>query len=64
LRIARELEAKFFELHAAIDFARLLMESGRRADAIALLTPIVNWFSEGVDAPDIKDARPLLEDVA
>ena len=28
------------------------------------LAPVYDWFSEGFDTPDLKDAKALLEDLA
>ena len=61
LSIAVEQEAKLWELRAAVSFARLRRDQGRRAEAHDLLAPIYTWFTEGFDTPDLKDARALLE---
>jgi adenylate cyclase len=58
---ARKQEAKAFELRAATGLARLLADRGRRAEARALLTPLVNWFSEGLGTADLVAARELLD---
>ena len=42
---------------------RLWHNQGRCADARDLLTPIYGWFMEGFDAPDLKDAKALLDEL-
>jgi predicted ATPase len=63
LRIAREQEAKLWELRAAARFARLWGEQGRRVEARDLLAPIYGWFTEGFDTPDLKEAKALLDEL-
>ena len=48
---------------AAISLANLWRDQGRRAEAHDLLAPIYGWFSEGVDTPDLKEARALLQEL-
>jgi predicted ATPase len=62
--VARGQAAKLFELQAAVSLARLYREQGKRAEARELLSPIYNWFAEGFDTPDLKDARALLDELA
>jgi predicted ATPase len=61
LGIAKEQEAKLWELRAAVSFARLRRDQGRRAEAREMLAPIYGWFTEGFDIPDLKDAKALLD---
>jgi predicted ATPase len=61
LGIAREQEAKLWELRAAASLAELRREQGRRAEAHDLLAPVYGWFSEGFDTPDLKEAKALLK---
>ena len=61
LSIAREQEAKLWELRAAASLARLWGEQGRRAEAHELLAPVYGWFTEGFGTSDLKEARALLE---
>jgi predicted ATPase len=60
---ARKQHAKSFELRAAMSLARRWRDLGRHRDAFDLLTPIYQWFTEGFDTPDLKDARTLLNEV-
>ena len=36
----------------------------RREEAVAMLTPIIGWFTEGFDTADLKAARTLLDEIA
>jgi len=60
LVVARAQQAKSWELRAAMSLARLLSDQGKRQSAHDLLAPIYNWFSEGFDTSDLRDARALL----
>ena len=46
------------------DAARLLRGQGRRDEARALLQPVYDWFTEGFDTADLKDAKALLDELA
>ena len=61
LSIARDQEAKLWELRAAVSLARLRRDQGRRAEARDLLAPVYAWFTEGFDTPDLKEAKALLD---
>ncbi|MBI1814295.1 MAG: AAA family ATPase [Deltaproteobacteria bacterium] len=63
VEIARQQEAKTFELRAATSLARLWQRQGRRAAARDLLAPVYEWFTEGFDTRDLKDAKALLEEL-
>ena len=62
--IARTQGAKWFELRATASLARLLASQGHREEARAMLAEIYNWFTEGFDTADLKDAKALLEGLA
>jgi predicted ATPase len=64
LAIARRQEAKSLELRASMSLSRLWQQQGKRAEAQALLTPIYDWFTEGLDTADLQDAKALLEKLA
>jgi hypothetical protein len=64
LSIAREQEAKLWELRAAASLARLRRDQGRRAEARDLLASIYGWFTEGFGTPDLLDAKGLLAELA
>jgi predicted ATPase len=63
LDIAREQSAKSWELRAATSLARLWQQQGKQAEAHELLSEIYNWFTEGFDTADLKDAKALLEEL-
>jgi predicted ATPase len=63
IEIARKQSAKSLELRATMSLARLLAIQGRRWEARAMLADIYNWFTEGFDTPDLKDAKALLDEL-
>ena len=64
LVIAREQQAKSWELRAATSLARLWGDQGKREEARDLLAPVYGWFTEGFDTLDLKEAKALLEELA
>ena len=64
LHIARDQQAKSYELRAATSLARLLGERGQRAEACDLLAPVYHWFTEGFGTADLKDAKALVAELA
>jgi predicted ATPase len=61
LNLAKEQEAKLWELRAAMSLARLRHQQDRLSEARDLLAPVYGWFTEGFDTPDVKEAKALLE---
>ena len=61
LNITREQEAKWWELRTSVSLARVLRDTNRRHEAHVMLSEIYNWFTEGFDLPDLKDAKALLD---
>jgi tetratricopeptide (TPR) repeat protein len=59
--LAQKMSAKAWELRATMSLARLLAKQGRRDDARAMLANIYDWFTEGFDTADLKDAKTLLD---
>ncbi|WGR70453.1 MULTISPECIES: adenylate/guanylate cyclase domain-containing protein [unclassified Bradyrhizobium] len=55
--------AKSLELRAALSFAHLWCDQGRRSDARALLTPTFGWFTEGFETADLRAAKALLDEL-
>jgi len=64
LSIAREQEAKLWELRAAMSLTRLRRDQGLLAEARDLLAPLYGWFTEGFGTPDLKEAKELLKALA
>jgi predicted ATPase len=62
LDVARQQQAKSWELRAAMSLARLWRDQGKVQQARELLTPVYGWFTEGFDTCDLKDAKALLEE--
>ena len=47
-----------------MSLARLWQKQGKKTEARELLAPVYNWFTEGFDTADLKDAKALLEELA
>jgi predicted ATPase len=62
--IAAEHGAKSLELRATTSLARLLRDTGRRDEARTMLAEIYNWFTEGFDTADLKQAKALLDELS
>lgn len=58
--LSQQMEAKWWELRATISLSRHFATTGKRAEAISLLEPIVDWFSEGFDTPDLRAGTECL----
>jgi predicted ATPase len=63
LAVARQQQAKSWELRAAMSMARLKRDQGKRDAARDLLAPVYGWFTEGFDTLDLKDAKALLDEL-
>jgi len=61
LQIARRQQAKSWELRAATSLAR---DQGKRDEARNLVAPVYDWFTEGFDTRDLKEAKTLLDTLA
>ncbi len=64
LTVARQQQAKSWELRAAMSMARLWRDQGKRDEASDLLAPVYGWFTEGFDTLDLKEAKALLDDLS
>jgi tetratricopeptide (TPR) repeat protein len=64
LAVARQQQAKSWELRAAMSMARLWRDQGKVSEARELLAPVYGWFTEGFDTRDLKDAKALLNGLA
>ncbi len=63
LKVAREQQAKSWELRAAMSMSRLWRDQGKRDEARDLLAPVYGWFTEGFDTLDLKEAKALLDEL-
>jgi predicted ATPase len=63
LAVARHQQAKSWELRAAMSLAQLWHDQGKRQHARELLAPIYDWFTEGFDTVDLKEAKALLAEL-
>jgi predicted ATPase len=63
LAVAREQQAKSWELRAAMSMARLWRDQGKPQQARELLAPVYGWFTEGFDTRDLKEAKALLNEL-
>ena len=64
LAVARQQQAKSWELRAAMSMARLWRNQGKRDEARDLLAPVYGWFTEGFETLDLKEAKTLLSELA
>ena len=64
LLVARNQQAKSWELRAAMSMARLWRDQGKREAARDLLAPVYGWFTEGFDTLDLKEAKTLLDELS
>jgi predicted ATPase len=60
LTIAREQKAKSLELRAVMSQCRLWLRQGKRSEARLALEEIFRWFTEGLNTPDLREAKMLL----
>ncbi len=61
IEIARKQSAKSLELRAVMSLARLWQQQGKKAEARKLVADIYDWFTEGFDTIDLKEAKALLD---
>jgi predicted ATPase len=62
IEIARQQQAKSWELRAAVSLARLWRSQGKVSEARELLAPVYGWFTVGFDTRDLKESKALLEE--
>jgi predicted ATPase len=63
LAVARQQQAKSWELRAAMSLARMWRDQGKVQQARGLLAPVYGWFTEDFDTRDLKEAKALLEEL-
>jgi predicted ATPase len=64
LDVARRQGARSFELRAAVSLSRLWQAADRHDEARELLAPIYEWFTEGLDRPELREAAALLDELS
>jgi predicted ATPase len=64
LDVARRQQAKSLELRAVMSLSRLYRQQGRQAEARPLLAETYGWFTEGLELPDLQEAKALLEQLS
>jgi len=64
IALAQNMGAKAWELRTTMSLARRLASQSRRDEARTMLAEIYNWFTEGFDTADLKDAKALLDELA
>jgi predicted ATPase len=64
IEIAREQEAKSWELRATMSLSRLWLSQGKKGKARQLLAEIYSWFTEGFGTADLQEAKALLEELS
>jgi class 3 adenylate cyclase/tetratricopeptide (TPR) repeat protein len=63
IEVARRQSARLSELRATVSLARLVRDTSRSDEARAMLADIYNWFTEGFDTADLKEAKALLDEL-
>jgi predicted ATPase len=63
LAIARQQQARSWELRTALSLSRLWQQHGQRAAAYELLAPIYDWFTEGFETTDLRETKALLDEL-
>jgi DNA-binding winged helix-turn-helix (wHTH) protein/predicted ATPase len=63
IELARQQQAKSWELRASTSLARLWQQQGKQQEAHKLLSDIYNWFTEGFDTKDLQEAKALLDEL-
>jgi predicted ATPase len=64
IEIAREQNGRSWELRATVSLARLLRDTNRPNEARTVVGEIYDWFTEGFDLPDLKEAKALLDELS
>jgi DNA-binding SARP family transcriptional activator/predicted ATPase len=64
INTAREQSARSLELRATVSLGRLWQAQGKRKEARQTLAKIYDWFTEGFDTIDLKEAQALLDELS
>jgi tetratricopeptide (TPR) repeat protein len=60
LEIAHSDQVRLLELRIALTLTRLWKEQDKKPQALKLLSSLYNWFTEGFDTVDLREARLVL----
>jgi predicted ATPase len=63
IHASREMNAHLPELRATTGLAQVWQQQGRTDEALQLVSDCLDWFSEGFEAPDLIEAKTLVEDL-
>ena len=63
LELARQQQAKSWELRLATSLSRLWLQQEKKTEAQELLTPVYDWFTEGFETADLQEAKALLDQI-
>ena len=63
IALAQTMSGKAWELRATVSLARLLRDTGHGDEAGTVLADIYNWFTEGFDTLDLKEAKALIDEL-
>lgn len=63
IEVARRQNAKSLELRAVMSLGRLWQKQGKKKEARQMISEIYDWFTEGFDTRDLREAKALLEDL-
>jgi hypothetical protein len=64
IEIAQKQQAKSLELRATMNLVRLWQQQGKHTEAHQMLSALYNWFTEGFDTVDLKEAKTLIEELS
>ena len=64
INVAKQQQAKLFELRAAMSLSRLWQKQGKQEETRQVLAEIYDWFTEGFDTKDLKEAKTMLEELS
>ena len=63
MEIAQRQQAKSLELRAVMSLSQLWQQQGKKVEARQMLAEIYDWFTEGFNTADLKEAKALLEEL-
>jgi predicted ATPase len=64
VEVARRQQARSWDLRAIVSLCHLWRKQGRVDEARQKLAEIYDWFTEGFDTPDLREARGLLKELS